>query len=472
VPAGPRHGLAAPSGAGPLPGAGGGRYGRLFGHLPRRDAGPEATAALARGLADPATPHTSSDNTRMPAGYTYLGQFVDHDITFDATSRLERDNDPAALVDFRTPRLDLDSLYGAGPADQPYLYDWNEPLPGARLLVGGGPSGPADLPRNAQDRALIGDGRNDEHLIIAQLHLLFVRFHNQVVRWLAGRDDAPAQDALLEEAQRVVRWHYQWIVRHDFLPRVVGRPLPAVPRRFFTGHAEPFIPVEFSAAAFRFGHSMVRDAYRLGAAPPPLPIVGDPADPGAASLDGHCVLPAAQVIQWGRFFFALDDAPEDRVLSRRIDPLVAAPLHRLPPDGASLADLNLRRGRALGLPAGADVARAMDVTPLSDAQLRSQLPPLGDATVADALVRATPLWFYILTEAHVMGNGGLHLGPVGGGIVAEVLAGLLEDDPRSHVNQWPAWRPELPGAGGTTTGEFTMTDLVAFTERGEGATPP
>ena len=157
------------------------------------------------------------DNRRISAGFTYLGQFIDHDITFDPTSQLQKVNDPDALVNFRTPRLDLDSLYGAGPADQPYLYEWwTGDDRGIKLLVGDD-----DLPRNDQDRALIGDPRNDENLILAQLHLLFIRFHNRVVDHV--RDDRGLTGAeLLAEAQRIVRWHFQWIVGHDFLRRVLG----------------------------------------------------------------------------------------------------------------------------------------------------------------------------------------------------------------------------------------------------------
>ena len=136
----------------------------------------------------------ASDNTSIPAGFTYLGQFIDHDITFDPVSKLDERYDPEALVNFRTPRFDLDSVYGSGPDDQPFLYDWESEPPGAKLLVGRPPTRcrgrglrPADLPRNRQGRALIGDARNDENVIVAQLHLLFIRFHNAVVDHLAAR---------------------------------------------------------------------------------------------------------------------------------------------------------------------------------------------------------------------------------------------------------------------------------------------
>ena len=125
------------------------------------------------------------DNPRIPAGYTYLGQFVDHDITFDPTSKLRGHNDPRTLANFRTPRFDLDSLYGSGPKDQPFLYDWSsERHPGVKLLVGassGEGSITADLPRNAQGRALIGDARNDENLAVSAMHAAFLKFHNAIL---------------------------------------------------------------------------------------------------------------------------------------------------------------------------------------------------------------------------------------------------------------------------------------------------
>ncbi|MGH2899396.1 MAG: peroxidase family protein, partial [Solirubrobacteraceae bacterium] len=232
-----RHGIAVPRGQSPAAGARGGRFGRMFGHLPSRDPGPDAIESLALHLQALTAAGAQTDNPigaplPLPAGFTYLAQFIDHDITFDPTSKLQRDNDPAALVNFRTPRLDLDSLYGSGPADQPYLYDWScQAYPGVKLLVGTDPppasgtdppNAALDLPRNAQGRALIGDARNDENLIVSQLHLLFITFHNRVVDLLAARERSSPGVEILEQAQRLVRWHYQWIVVHDVLPRIIG----------------------------------------------------------------------------------------------------------------------------------------------------------------------------------------------------------------------------------------------------------
>src|SRR3954447_18385835 len=118
-------------------------------------------------MADKAKP--SADNPRIPAGYTYFGQFVDHDITFDPLSELSKFNDPDALTSFRTPRFDLDSLYGAGPSGSPFLYEFKQAdRRGVRLLEGrnsGDTFERRDLQRNAQGRAIIPDPRNDENII-------------------------------------------------------------------------------------------------------------------------------------------------------------------------------------------------------------------------------------------------------------------------------------------------------------------
>src|SRR5215210_4994060 len=226
-----------------------GRFGRMFPGRPACEADPEAIEQL---VALMERPRNLLQNHDLPAGFTYLAQFVDHDITFDPTTLADRERDPQALVNFRTPRLDLDSVYGLGPTVQPYLYDWTETTPrGTRLLVGRNRHGVDDLPRNHQGRALVGDPRNDEHAIIAQLHLLFIRFHNAVVDHLAEAG-SPGRE-LFEAARRSVRRHYRHIVAGEFLTAIVGRDvmgrvLAPGGRELFTWDEEPFIPVEFSGA--------------------------------------------------------------------------------------------------------------------------------------------------------------------------------------------------------------------------------
>ena len=467
-----RHGTAVPRGlrADPVTT---GRFGRMF---PRRKAARDSDEEI-KALVDlmlSRAPNQQLENDDIPAGFTYLGQFIDHDITFDPTSKRDANNDPRALVNFRTPRYDLDSVYGAGRRAQPYLYDWKESQPpGIRLLVGHNPfDGTDDLPRNQQGRALIGDARNDEHVIIAQLHLLFIRFHNAVVDDLFANKRFTEDEAgeCFEEAQRIVRWHYQWIVVHEFLPKVVGAQTaravlkpgrgggpPTVHRKYFKPRLRPFIPVEFSGAAYRFGHSMIRNQYGL-VVPPRTP--GVPAPHALRifpQLSGFTWLTRDLVIEWERFF----EFPGREAVAQRsflIDTSLATPLFDLPDDERvrSLAQRNLERGRALALPTGQEVARRMEAALLPREALRLDDDVPGDRR---RLRRATPLWYYILSEAAHDASGS-HLGPVGGRIVAEVLVGLLQDDPSSYLRQDPAWRPRGLGR----SGDFTMVDLVKFAE--------
>ena len=382
-------------------------------------------------------------NTRIPAGYTYLGQFVDHDITFDPVSRLDRAIDPHALTNFRTPRLDLDSVYGAGPVVQPYLYDWLIMPPATRMLIGHH-DGIEDLPRNEQGRALIGDARNDEHAIVAQLHLLFLRFHNAVADRLAAAG-LPDED-LLGTAQDVVRRHYGWIVEREFLPLLTGiAHADAQPVSFDDG---PFIPIEFSGAVYRFGHSMVRPQYGLRMTPPGTE--APPATPLFPGLAGFGTLDPGLVVDWERFF-RLPGFEREAEPSQRINTHITGPLFHLPEPAAELPRRNLQRGRMLGLPSGQDVARAMGVDVLDADELCLQdVPP----DVLGELREATPLWFYVLAEAQARAEG-KRLGPLGGRLVSGVLSGLLVADPTRD----PDWRPGELGTGET----FTMATLIEFT---------
>jgi Animal haem peroxidase len=436
----------------------------MFRHLRAFSPDDEALRALAGSMgpyppapasAAAATPEPG-ENPDLPAGYTYLGQLVDHDITFDPASSLERRNDPDALRSYRTPRFDLDSLYGSGPADSPYLYDQDDPL---KLLVGTNVDErfePEDLPRNQQGRALVGDPRNDVHVIVSQLHLAFIHLHNAVVDRL--RDSSVPAEELLGEAQRLTRWHYQWVVVEDYLRRLVGSEVldrvlvedqvtggrrPAL--RFFRWKREPFIPVEFSAAAYRFGHSQIRARYQLNPELDPIHILlpASLVNP-LEHLGGFRPLPKGWRIAWELFFEVDGSSPQ---LSRRIDTKMTGPLGQLPPfldeHRRGLALLDLLRGKALGLPSGEAVAAAMGTSVPGD--------ELG-------LGGRTPLWYYLLKEAEVLADG-RRLGPTGAGIVAEVLVGLLAADPSSYLRAQPGWTPELPGAA---PGRFTMVDLLRF----------
>lgn len=436
-----------------------GRFGRLFRKLsPAPPLDTDVLRALAEQMRDDQPPGgwggtaEPRDNPKIPAGYTYLGQFIDHDITFDPASSLQRQNDVDALHDFRSPRFDLDSVYGSGPADEPFQYVRG--TRGLRLLVEPNRGGVEDLPRNSEDVALLGDPRNDENTIVGQLQLLFLKFHNRVGQLVAEDASVPEQ-AKFEEAQRLVRWHYQWIVVFDYLPRVIGSDtfdallerddegrIEELKQRHYRARNNAYMPVEFSAAAFRFGHSQIRGAYNLNAAVIDRPIftAGPLSDP-LADLRGFRQLPQGWTVDWSLFFEIDGSVPQP---SRLIDSRLVPALFDLPTvdDETSLALRNLLRGQLLGLPGGQDVARAMKIAPLSGAELGAPEP--------------TPLWFYVLKEAELLGDGGQHLGPVGGRIVGEVLLGLFELDPHSWYNVDRTWTPTFGD------GTWDMPALVRF----------
>ena len=442
-------------------------FGQLFPELRQRGLTSstddlETVHALADAMIE--RPGTFNPSTTIPAGFTYFGQFVDHDLTFDPTSTLGRRNLPEELPDFRSPRFDLDSLYGSGPMDDAFMYDWDtEKDAGVKLLVGDNAERPElaaeDLPRNEQDRALVGDPRNDENLIIAQLALLFIRFHNKVVELLRRDNRDMSSPELFVEAQRSVRWHYQWIVKHELLPLIVSDDLVDVePSHFKWDPATgPPMPVEFSAAAYRFGHSMVRDDYKLNDRQPNVPVFV-PRGASGPTLEGFRRIPRELEIEW-KHFFVIDPATRPQ-MSMRIDASLVEQLKHLPPDGASLAFLNLRRGNDLGLPRGDAVARELGVEPLSKTELLAALPHGVDAGAQELVVERSPLWYYVLAEARARGDGGLRLGPAGGQIVAEVINGLLEADPNSYVRVDPGWTPTFANP---QTRSFSMADLVRFT---------
>jgi hypothetical protein len=470
-----------------------GMFGRMFPGLPALAVDDAPLHELADAMKDADPTSAAGDNPTIPAGFTYLGQFVDHDITLDLTAIGEKESDPTAVENFRTPALDLDSLYGLGPDGSRHLYarnagDADGKNPGPRFLIGktinvaaGGVTGDHrnDLPRSPEGFALIGDHRNDENLVVAQTHLAFLKFHNKVVDQLAGGGKPAAE--IFVEARRIVTWHYQWMVLHDFVERITEKGIVAQilerGRRFYRFKKTPFMPVEFSAAAYRLGHSMVRDVYshnRIftpgGLAPATLAllfrftglsggIVGDLAPNPPTAPTPIAVLPSNWVIDWRRFHeVTANPADVPLNLSRRLDPFVVPTLHTLPGGGGSLPFRNLKRGVMLGLPAGQDVAKAMDIhKPLTSDEIATG--PDGEVAKKHGLHTRTPLWYYILKEAQLRGNGE-RLGPVGATIVSEVFVGLVHGDHLSYL--WvkgKSWTPELPSKA---PGEFTMADLLRF----------
>src|SRR5215831_1387082 len=461
-----------------------GLFGRMFRSLPPAHFGSTEAENIANlhklGDAmsadfDPPKDGKDEEESGIPALYTYLGQFIDHDITFDPASSLQKQNDPDALVDFRTPAFDLDNVYGRGPDDQPYMY-----AGGSSFLLGdpiqGGDPNAKDLPRNKGNpsRALIGDPRNDENSIVSQLQGLFLRFHNRTVV------DNPGLEFV--EVQKRVRFHYQYVVLNDFLPRIVHssvlKDLKSASGqydqhklKFFHWKHKPFIPVEFSVAAYRLGHSMIRPGYRLndGVLLPIFPVPSQGLNEG---LTGFRAMNPQWGIDWGRFIdidkrkYDGTDAENKKRLqfAYRLDTSLVNPLHELPPevakDPSSLAQRNLERGWRLGLPSGQSVARAMGVKPMADKDIligkATDTPDPTLKTVVDVskvFANNCPLWTYILAEAMkfqelvklpVIEDQSIttpRLGPVGGRIVAEVFLGLMFGDPNSLLSLDPLWQP-------------------------------
>ena len=481
-----------------------GRFGRMFRTLPAAQFQEDDLKKLAVAMVAEAEDEENDEidpeeNQGIDAGYNYLGQFIDHDLTFDPSSTLQKQNDPDALVDFRTPRFDLDCVYGRGPDDQPYLYEDN----GVRLLLGRKVTGNAqdpqtrDVPRNTNPggraRALIGDPRNDENVIVSQLQATMLRFHNRVAKvlpTLPGKQGlVNDQKKLFEETQQQVRFHYQWLVLNDFLPTIAGqevvdRILPHLKKNtdivtdkpdlsLFRWEKEPYIPIEFSAAAYRFGHSMVRPFYRLNTTlPNPFAIFG----PNEfTSLTGFREFPSNWAIDFSLYFKIRPSAPATGKArlqkSYKIDTSLVNPLGHLPSvigaNVPSLAERNLIRGWRMGLPSGQDVARAMNEPVIPDENLR-----VGKATVEDAddnplltsisprFAGNAPLWYYVLAEAQQGFDGNdstpIKLGPVGGRIIASVFIGLLVGDRHSFLHQ-PSWRP-IPAF--TFGGKFGIVELI------------
>lgn len=455
-----------------------GRFGRLFDFLP---AATHDTAFL-EALGRPDGPMNVGDEELPeradypPAGYVFYGQFLDHDVTLDTTSSLDRQVDPSALRNFRTPGLDLDNVYGAGREVDRHLYQHGGPDADQndehKLLLGPDTDGAlTDLPRNAQGVALIGDPRNDENQILSQLQASLLGAHNRIVDRLAARRDG--ESGVFEEAQQLLRWHHQYLVVNDFLPRVCEettlRDVLENGRRFFSlpDDQEPFVPVEFAGAAYRYGHSRIEERYRLNDS--------FRADlfQGERHLRGGRRLAADRRIDWSYFFDLTDTqfagAAGDDDLQRvaPIDAKLPESLLRLPMFGgegalASLATRNLLRGRRLGLPSGQAVARAVgaEVYTADDLGYDDAVAAVERETGRTPGDRETPLWYYVLAEANVA-NGGARLGPVGSRIVAETFLGLLDESRAAYRTVQPNWTPaavdELPFDEDAEVGE-----LLAF----------
>ena len=466
------------------------------------------------------------ENLCVPAGYTYFGQMVDHDLTFDTTSSLDTPQ-RAEFSNKRTPRFDLDCVYGAGPDDAPYLYE-----DGVRLVAGNN-----DLPRAANGRAIIGDPRNDENSIVCQLQMAFLRYHNAVVDRIAMATPGIKPKELFKTARNEVRWTYQRILVEDYLPRIiantdltafdhlrgaadsVAKSTKAGGFSLYPAGSRSKIPLEFAAAAYRFGHSMVRNGYRLNANTKKHIF----APSGPDSLVGFGELPISHLIDWSLFFPDPDrrDPAKTPVLAHiqlrsesvkagsfdatntafgrerlqfayKIDPILVDPLAHLPFSIAgvvgplqSLGLRNLVRGRGFDLPSGQEVATKAGLPALTKAELVVRSKDKVSNTqhmkaIPNEFTTNTPLWLYVLIEAQSnlaswaagkvsfseddlvddAAKTTTQLRGVGARIILETFQGLLDSDEESYRNSPEAinWKPLIKHDNGKPI--FNMWNLV------------
>jgi hypothetical protein len=453
-----------------------------------------------KSITDPGP--VNRDNPEMTAGMTFLGQFLDHDITFDKRSVLNANVSPMRTTNFRSAAFDLDSVYGDGPQRSPNLYDRHsgrikfilQAIPGSNTASRHG-AVRLDVPRDGKGNAIVAETRNDETVVTSQLQVAFLSFHNAVTDYLAAQPAyrGASAERLFSDARRLVTWHYQWIILHDFLPKTIGAgPLAKILRdgpkfyrpqdpenrlRTSEGREMPRIPIEFAAAAYRFGHSQIRPSYRLNFGPsngtPFFAFVfDDTQDPAASDPDdlrGGKRAPR-RFIDWETFFdFGDGNSRHNKLIDTKLSSVLMAlpgargPSPGLPNDGLqSLPARSLTRHVNFGIPSGQAIAREIGAPVLAPAQLRELAPyALDSHTTMDT---STPLFYYVLKEAEVMEHG-VRLGPVGAEIVGEVFVGLLRADSSAYLKSKPDWKPTLPS---DKPGEFHMTDMLKFA----GMVPP
>lgn len=404
-------------------------------------------------------------------GYTYFGQFLGHDLTFDTTPLEGPYSAPERTPNYRTPFLDLDHVYGGGPERSPHLYEGDE---GAETFKVGAttPTGYLrDLPVK-HGMVLIGDQqdtRNLDNLILRQLHVVFLKFHNEAIKQLSSKPPAITgienlgAGSVFERAHRLVRWHYQWIVRHDYLPRILHTSIWNHQERRTPAKLDAeggySVPTEFALAGFRFGHSMVRNAYRLNCRTKRVVIA-------ELMALGQKAAPIADdyLLEWGTF---LDGLPTSgpQASSSYIDTSISRAMHGLspatirlanamePPDPSNLPVRTLIRGARAGLPSGQEAAETLLEQGLITAQdlltkeelTRDTCDRSGSVLRQAGLEQNTPLFYYLLKEAELRAEG-LTLGPVGSYIVSEAIQGSLESDPDGYMamagKKWelPLWK--------------------------------
>jgi hypothetical protein len=427
-------------------------------------------------LSDLAT--SMGDNKQLDgpaeAGMTFLGQFVDHDITMDATSALGSRIDPATISNVRTPNLDLDCVYGAGPEASPHLYGNGA---AEKFLMFGRAENHLDLARTCAGKALIGDPRNDENIIVAQIQSIFIRLHNILMTYrqmegdkardiktcaMEGMDRQVWKDHVVpaledfEQVRRFIRLHYQHIVWNELLPAFVDQTcLDAARDGNLLPSMAPVMPVEFTGAAYRFGHATTQFQYAMKRTDAPM---------GLFSTLGFGPRPESANMEYDMMFALNGGGPHQH--ARPVGTGLGLPLLNLPfvHDPIHLKDvditLTLDQSRNLAL---RNMIRDRYTYELASGQMAAHhfdvdKRPKVPKALADKGFKKTPLWFYCLQEAEEFGHG--KLTGVGGNLVAGVFANLLKRDPASvfHVPHFKPWH----GFGGNKS---VLAGIIAFVEK-------
>jgi hypothetical protein len=260
------------------------RFGKMFPKLPSFRFSAQAAADLVASMEDKSTDPvgvdegTAEDNPNLPSVYTYLGQFLDHDLDFDTTPQPSAPVNPNTVVNHESFLWDLSDVFGGGPNSDPQLYAADHthlliqgavqtPKPNGETVVkNGNHNGVLDLPRAFNGSAIIADPRDDENQILSQIDTAFISFYNDFVN--KGMSYA--------QARGLTENYYQEIVLTDVLPHYVGQA--AIDRylrvRQVSGHTVysvytpnypvgDYTPIEFSVGAYRFGHALVRQVYHI-----------------------------------------------------------------------------------------------------------------------------------------------------------------------------------------------------------------
>lgn len=430
-------------------------FGRLFA-LKAQSSPPHDLRALGNLMKEPADwVDLPARNAKLPSGYIFLGQFIDHDITLDTITQLDKPLSKTGIENARTVALDLDCVYGEGPERNPYLYNMPYLRVGAEIAGLDTPRPRYDLlrtfanpdngPLGGGDTALIGDPRNDENFVVSQLQAAFISFHNRMVDkiivkdfWkrrgefcgkaacktpveLAARLPGHLKHEIYAKTRDHVIHYYHRLIAEDFLPRLIGaqraRDIRTNGRQFYFPNGfkneEAFIPLAFAGAAYRYGHAQVKQNYHLRDgenAKIPLFRAGGKEAP----VLGFGAIQRELAIDWKYLFPITDTLPENFNFANKLSPFLASYLTDLSkvgitgPDAPNLAGRNLNRGRIYRLPSGQAIARLV-LPKLAERNLlglwseskdwQSLVMASDDKTRNVLGTNDTPLWYYVLQEA-------------------------------------------------------------------------